>query len=61
MLGCDFDVLQHSLADGHTWHHIDYDILRRALWLAIEEVGDGRDSVELERLIGVELEFHVRR
>lgn len=38
--------------------HLDDGILRRALRLTVEEVGDGGDSIELELLIGVELEFH---
>ena len=37
---------------------LDDGILRRALRLAVEEVGDRGDGVELELLVGVELQFH---
>jgi len=33
-------------------------ILRRTLRLAVEEVRNGRDGIELEPLVGVELKFH---
>ena len=38
--------------------HFDDGVFGRVLRLAVEEVGDGRDSVELELLVGVELQFH---
>ena len=38
--------------------HVDDRVLRRALRLAVEEVRDGGHGVELEGLIGVELELH---
>ena len=41
-----------------TTAQVDDGILRRALRLAVEEVGDGGHGVELELLIGVELELH---
>ena len=37
---------------------VDDRELRRALRLAVEEVGDRRHGVELELLVGVELELH---
>jgi hypothetical protein len=38
---------------------IDDGVLRYALRLAVEEVGNGGHGVELEGLVGVELEFHL--
>src|SRR5437879_1432084 len=37
---------------------MDYGILRRTLGLAVKEVRHGGHSVELVRLVGVELQFH---
>ena len=37
---------------------VDRCVLRRHLRLAVEEVGDGVDGVELELLVGVELQLH---
>ena len=41
--------------------NVDDRVLRRALGLAVEEVGDGRHGIELELLVGVELELHGSR
>ena len=38
--------------------NVDDGVLRRALRLAVEEVGDRRHGVELELLVGVELQLH---
>ena len=38
--------------------YVNDRILRGSLGLAVEEVGGGRHRVELEGLIGVELQFH---
>jgi hypothetical protein len=37
---------------------LDDGEFRRTLWLAGEQIGYRRDSVELEGLVGVELELH---
>jgi hypothetical protein len=39
--------------------HIDDGILWCALRLSLEEIGHSRNGVKLERLVGVELKFHV--
>src|SRR5262245_33586370 len=44
---------------GRLWH-LDDRKLWRALRLAVEQVGDGSNRVKLERLVGVELQFHGR-
>ena len=39
--------------------HVDDGVLGHALGLAVEEVGDGGDGIELKLLVGVELELHL--